>query len=124
MGQKVNIALIDKNKDKLSNMVLEAKSRLDDCSYADLRVTVREGQGAVAQDGMMKSSIRDYGLSYGLRVIAGKQILATGYFAPRSNRCSSAVAYPSQVRRERLARAPSVNSASLSVVSSSNARTS
>ena len=80
MGQKVNIALIDKNKDKLSNMVLEAKSRLQDCFYADLRVTVREGQGAVAQDGMMKSSIRDYGLSYGLRVIAGKQILATGYF--------------------------------------------
>ncbi|MCK5181928.1 MAG: TldD/PmbA family protein [Dehalococcoidia bacterium] len=80
MGQNVNIALIDRNKDKLSNMVLEAKSRLQDCFYADLRVTVREGQGAVAQDGMMKSSIRDYGLSYGLRVIAGKQILATGYF--------------------------------------------
>ena len=80
MGQKVNIALIDKNKDKLSNMILEAKSRLQDCFYADLRVTVREGQGAEAQDGMMKSSIRDYGLSYGLRVIAGKQILATGYF--------------------------------------------
>ena len=80
MGQKVNIALIDKSKDKLSDMVLEAKSRLHDCFYADLRVTVREGQGAVAQDGMMKSSVRDYGLSYGLRVIAGKQILAAGYY--------------------------------------------
>jgi len=80
MGQKVNIALIDKTKDRLSNMVLEAKNRLENCFYVDLRVTVREGQGAVAQDGMMKSSIRDYGLSYGLRVIAGKQILATGYF--------------------------------------------
>jgi hypothetical protein len=29
---------------------------------------------------MMKESIRDYGISYGLRVIAGKQILAAGYF--------------------------------------------
>ena len=80
MGKKVNIALISENKDKLSNMMLEARSRLHDCSYVDLRVAVREGQGAIAQDGMMKSSIRDYGLSYGLRVIAGKQVLAAGYF--------------------------------------------
>jgi TldD protein len=80
MGHKISIDLIDKTKDRLCNMVLEAKSRLEDCVYVDLRVTVREGQGAVAQDGMMKSSIRDYGLSYGLRVIAGKQILAAGYF--------------------------------------------
>jgi TldD protein len=80
MGQKVSIALIDKAKDKLSNLVLETKNRLKDCSYIDLRVRVTEGQGAVAQDGMMKSSIRDYGLSYGLRVIAGRQTLAAGYF--------------------------------------------
>ena len=80
MGQKVNIALIDKAKDKLSNLVLETRNRLEDCSYIDLRVTVTEGQGAVAQDGMMKSSIRDYSLSYGLRVIAGREILAAGYF--------------------------------------------
>lgn len=80
MGQKVDIGLIDKTKDKLSNMVLEAKNRLEDCSYIDLRVRVSEGQQAVAQDGMMKSSIRDYGLSYGLRVIAGRKILSPGYF--------------------------------------------
>ena len=50
MGKKVSIDLIGKNKDRLSNMMLEAKSRLHDCSYVDLRVAVREGQGAVAQD--------------------------------------------------------------------------
>jgi TldD protein len=80
MGQKVSIDLIDGVKDKLSNMVLETKGKLEGCFYVDLRITVSEGQQAVAQDGMMKSSIRDYGLSYGLRVIAGKQILAAGYF--------------------------------------------
>jgi TldD protein len=80
MGQKVNIALIDKAKDKLSNLVLESKNRLEDCSYVDLRVAVSEGQRASAQDGMMKFSIRDYSLSYGLRVIAGREILAPGYF--------------------------------------------
>ena len=80
MRKKVNITVIDKAKDKLSNLVLETRNRLEDCSYIDLRVTVTEGQGAVAQDGMMKSSIRDYSLSYGLRVIAGREILAAGYF--------------------------------------------
>ena len=80
MGKKVDIALISENKDKLSNMMLEAKSSLHDCAYVDLRVAVSEGQQAVAQDGMMKSSIRDYSLSYGVRVIAGKQMLAPGYY--------------------------------------------
>jgi TldD protein len=80
MGRKISIDLIGKRKNTLSNMILEAKSRLEDCFYVDLRVTVSEGQQAIAQDGMMKSSIRDYSLSYGLRVIAGKQMLATGYF--------------------------------------------
>ena len=63
MGQKVDIGLVDKIKDKLSNLVLETKERLKDCSYVDLRVRVSEGQGASAQDGMMKSSIKDYKLS-------------------------------------------------------------
>jgi TldD protein len=81
MGQKVDIGLVDKTKDKLSNLVLETKNRLEDCSYVDLRLRVSEGQGASAQDGMMKFSIKDYKLSYGARVIAGKQLLAPGYFA-------------------------------------------
>lgn len=80
MGQKVNIDLIGKTKDKLSDIVREARSKLKDCSYIDLRVRVSEGQQAVAQDGMMKWSIRDYDLSYGLRIIAGRTMLAPGYF--------------------------------------------
>lgn len=80
MKQKVNTGLIDRNRDRLSNMVLDTKSKLKDCSYVDLRIRVSEGQQAIAQDGMMKSSVRDYDLSYGLRVIAGKDILAPGYF--------------------------------------------
>jgi len=80
MAQRVNIGLIDKTKDKLSNLVLESKKKLKDCSYIDLRVQVSEGQQATAQDGMMKFSIRDYGLAYGLRVIAGGDMVAPGYF--------------------------------------------
>lgn len=80
MANKVNIALIDNVRTKLSDLMSTSKRKLKDCSYIDLRVRVTEGQGADAQDGMMKYSIRDYGLSYGLRVIAGRQILAAGYF--------------------------------------------
>lgn len=80
MKQKVNIGLVDKTKDELSSLVLESKKRLKGCSYVDLRLKVSEGQQATAQDGMMKFSIRDYGLSYGLRVIAGGDMLAPGYF--------------------------------------------
>jgi len=80
MSQKVNIGIIDKTKAQLSDLVSAAQKRLRDCSYIDLRVKVTEGQAAAAQDGMMKSSIRDYGLSYGLRVIAGRKMLAAGYF--------------------------------------------
>lgn len=80
MGKKVNVALIDSVKDKLSNLTLENRHRLKDCSYIDLRVGVGEGQVAAAQDGMRKFSLRDYRLSYGVRVIAGSETPAPGYF--------------------------------------------
>ena len=80
MAKKVDIALIDRIKDKLSNLTLESKQRLKDCAYIDLRVGVGEGQGAAAQDGMRKFSLRDYRLSYGVRAIAGGSTPAAGYF--------------------------------------------
>jgi len=58
MGQKVNIALIDKVKDKLSNLVLETENRLEDCSYIDLRAAVSEEVGASTQDGMTNLNSR------------------------------------------------------------------
>ena len=80
MGKKVDITLIERIKDRLSNLTLENRQRLKDCSYIDLRVGVGEGQGAAAQDGMRKFSLRDYRLSYGVRVIAGSEAPAPGYF--------------------------------------------
>ncbi len=80
MAQKVDVALVDRVKAQLSNLVSETRGRLKDCSYIDLRIGVGEGQRAVAQDGMRKFSLGDYRLSYGLRVIAGRDISAAGYF--------------------------------------------
>lgn len=80
MARKVSTALIDKVKDDLSNLISGAKHELKDCRYIDLRLGVGEGQGALAQDGMRKFSLQDYRLSYGLRVIAGSEMPAAGYF--------------------------------------------
>ena len=79
--QRMDIGLIDKVRDVLGNLILESKGKLKGCSYVDLRVRVSEGQQAVAQDGMMKFSLRDYKLAYGVRIIAGGGLLAPGYFA-------------------------------------------
>jgi len=76
MGQRISVSLIEKVKDRLSNLVSESKNKLADCSYIDLRLAASEGKVASAQDGMMKFANQDYGLSYGIRVIAGKDVLA------------------------------------------------
>src|SRR3989304_1520605 len=78
--KRVTVELVDRIKEDLFDLVRQLKTGLSDCQYIDLRVEVGEGQAAVAQDGMMKASMRDYGLSYGARVIAGKRMFAPGYF--------------------------------------------
>jgi TldD protein len=80
MGKRISVSLIESVKDKVSNLALECKNKLADCSYVDVRLAASESQVATAQDGMMKFAVRDYGLSYGIRVIAGKDVLASGYF--------------------------------------------
>ena len=47
--------------------------------YADVRVEVGGGTGAEAEDGEPRGLTQDYGLSIGVRVIAGNSILAAGY---------------------------------------------
>lgn len=78
--RRITIDLVDRIKGNLFDLVERSKRALPHCQYIDLRVEVGEGQGALAQDGMMKFSIRDYGLSYGVRVVAGERMLAPGYF--------------------------------------------
>ncbi len=80
MAHKVDIALIDRVKDDLANLISESRDSLEGCRYIDLRLGVGEGQGAMSQDGMSKFSLRDYRFSYGLRVIAGNGTPAAGYF--------------------------------------------
>lgn len=49
-------------------------------TYADIRLEIGEGQGVAAENGEAKASGRDYGFSFGIRVIAGVNVQAAGYF--------------------------------------------
>ena len=57
----------------------EAKARLPRLAHADLRLEVAEAKSAGAENGGAKTSSDDYGLSLGVRVLAGDRALAPGY---------------------------------------------
>jgi TldD protein len=57
----------------------EAKRRLAQLAYADLRIEVTEGKYAGAENGGAKSSGDDEGLGLGVRVLGGDRMIAPGY---------------------------------------------
>jgi TldD protein len=48
--------------------------------YCDLRIEVKEGKGAIAENGNEKGSAEDYIFDFGVRVIAGTRLSAPGYY--------------------------------------------
>ena len=80
MPQSITIETIDAVRDHAVAVIAEGASRLRGLRYADLRLEVSEGQAAAAENGTEKFSSRDYGLSLGMRVIAGGRATAAGYF--------------------------------------------
>lgn len=49
-------------------------------TYADIRVEAGEGTGAYSENGMPKAATQDWGVSLGVRVIAGEHVQAAGYY--------------------------------------------
>ncbi len=80
MTNQITVALIDDIKEMVFDLVNSYAKRLPGLRYADLRVEVGEGQGAAAENGHEKFASRDYGLSFGARVLAGGRVAASGYF--------------------------------------------
>lgn len=77
---QITVDIIDHIRDVVFDLVTSYAKRLPGLRYADLRVEVSEGQGAAAENGHVKFSSRDYGLSFGVRVLAGDRVMATGHF--------------------------------------------
>ncbi len=79
MSKSIEITDLDKIKQVVGNIVSDSKN-LPDTSYIDIRVEAGEGIGSYSEDGEPKSTSKDWNFSLGVRVIAGKQILAAGYY--------------------------------------------
>jgi TldD protein len=75
----VDLSLIERIKDEAAGLVRESH-RLPHCAYADLRLEVERGKWAYAEDGKPKGAGDDYGLAFGVRVIAGERLRAAGYW--------------------------------------------
>ncbi|HVP04162.1 MAG TPA: TldD/PmbA family protein, partial [Dehalococcoidia bacterium] len=80
MPEKVSIDVIQDIRDAVFDLVSKYARGKRFCRYADARVEISEGKGAVSENGMDKFSGEDYGFAFGVRVLAGDRITAPGYF--------------------------------------------
>ena len=80
MAERVGIELIDRVKETAYGVVNDYARKLRHLRHCDIRLEVSEGKGASAENGHLKSSAEDYGLSFGVRVLAGSSLVAPGYF--------------------------------------------
>lgn len=79
MKNRVSVDLMDELRREVE-AVISLSRFAPFLTYADIRVEIGEGQGAAAENGEAKASGKDYGFSFGIRVIAGVNIQAAGYF--------------------------------------------
>ncbi|MFQ5827891.1 MAG: TldD/PmbA family protein [Candidatus Methylomirabilia bacterium] len=80
MTRKITIDLIDQIKPLVAELVTTYARSLAQLRYADLRLEIVEGKAAVAENGASKLSGEDYVFSFGVRVLAGAQTVAPGYY--------------------------------------------
>ncbi|NOZ21775.1 MAG: TldD/PmbA family protein [Planctomycetes bacterium] len=81
MSQNVSIQCedLDAVKAEVLGILEEAQKSLSGFRYGDIRLEVAEGSYAWAENGDPKASGRDFGLSLGVRVIAGSGMAASGH---------------------------------------------
>ncbi|MBI2847092.1 MAG: TldD/PmbA family protein [Chloroflexi bacterium] len=79
-SEGITIEVIPQIKDLVQDVVTSYIRRLPGIQYADIRVEVGEGQGAFAENGNEKHAGRDYSFAFGIRVLAGNNVVAPGYY--------------------------------------------
>ncbi len=79
MPQRVTVDSMESIRPLAVAAVTEYARRLRFLHYCDLRLEISEGKGSAAENGQEKSSSEDYGLSLGVRVLAGRNAVAPGY---------------------------------------------
>ncbi|MEW6355494.1 MAG: TldD/PmbA family protein [Planctomycetota bacterium] len=76
---KIQCEDLDAIKAEVLNTIEGARKSLPGFRYGDIRIEVAEGSYAWAENGDPKASGRDFGLSLGVRVIAGNGMAASGH---------------------------------------------
>jgi len=80
MPDQITIETLDQMRTNLRVLIAERAKRLPGLRYCDLRIEVKEGKGALAENGIEKASAEDYIFDFGIRVIAGTRVSAAGYY--------------------------------------------
>ena len=80
MPPAVTIDILDRLRPNLASLIQERAKTLAGMRYCDLRISVREEKGAMAENGNEKASAEAYIFDFGVRAIAGTRISAAGYF--------------------------------------------
>ena len=79
MPERVTLEAMDAIRPLAVAAVTEYARRLRSLRYCDLRLELSEGKGSASENGHPKGSNEDYGFSLGVRVLAGRDIVAAGY---------------------------------------------
>ena len=80
MPEKVSIDVIPDIRDAVFDLVMQYARGKRFCRYADVRIEISEGKGAVSENGMDKFAGEDYGFAFGVRVLAGEHLRGARLF--------------------------------------------
>lgn len=78
--KEITIETLDLVKNVAQDLITDWAMKLQGVRYADIRIEASEARSAVASDGNPVSACADWEISFGVRVIAGKKMLASGYY--------------------------------------------
>ncbi|MFQ5962415.1 MAG: TldD/PmbA family protein, partial [Candidatus Methylomirabilales bacterium] len=80
MSGPMALEIIDILKPEVASQVSQPGRKFRGLVYADLRLEVKEAQGAAAENGQSKQGSRDATMSLGIRTLAGGKTIAPGYY--------------------------------------------
>ena len=80
MPPRISLDILDQMRPNLASLVMERARQLPGLIHCDLRIQVKEGKGATAENGHEKASSHDTEFNFGVRVIAGARNSAAGYY--------------------------------------------
>ncbi len=81
MTDRITADIIEGIKERIYNLVLDSQESLKNCNYIDIRIETNESKFATAQKGVPKESAEESQMSFGIRVIAGDNLKAPGYYS-------------------------------------------